>query len=73
MKMRSEAIRDLLEIQSRLAEKLYKEANLAQNFTPTLVVTSVARDDEYAKKHLHNASPNSTHKLGLAFDLRLYK
>lgn len=60
------------ELHQEFANILYKEANLDKNYTPTLTITSIGRDDEYIKKaKILNASPNSAHKYGIAFDLRL--
>lgn len=71
-KLHPRAYEDLLELQSELQDLLQKELHLSEDYTPTLVVTSIARDEAYAKKYLANASENSSHFYQVAFDLRTY-
>lgn len=51
-KLHPEAYDDLLEIQELLAEELRKNYNLDSDYVPTLVITSIGRDEAYAKKYL---------------------
>lgn len=69
-KLHPEAYDDLLKIQELLAEELEANYNLSSDYTPTLVITSIGRDELYSKKFLNNDSDNSSHLYGIAFDLR---
>lgn len=69
-KLHPKAYKDLLKIQELLAEELEENYNLNSDYTPTLVITSIGRDEVYAKKYLGNASDNSSHFYGIAFNLR---
>lgn len=69
-KLHPKAYKDILLIHKALEEKL-REHNLDPDYTPTLKITSIARDMEYAKKYIGNASENSAHFYGIAFDISL--
>lgn len=70
MKLHEGAYKDLLEIHERLQKKM-TEAGLDDDYTPTLIITSASRDMRYAEKHLSNASWESAHLYGIAFDIRI--
>lgn len=63
------AQKHLEEIHKRLDDLLHTHSGLDKEYTPTLTITSVARDEEQIQ-HIPNASQHSAHLYGIAFDLR---